>query len=85
MLPIVSSVVEFQDGGSLNARFFPKNRRAQKKLFKNNPVMIYGSSKSAKIVLSKPILYIKDRQNFFKKNSFKNIDLGDNFCKNIFL
>ena len=35
-------------------------------LKQNNPAMNYGSSKSAKIVLSKSILYVKNRQNFCK-------------------
>ena len=43
--------------------------------------MNYGSSKSAEIVLSKSIFYVKNGQNFFyvNKNSFKNINLGDDF------
>ena len=45
----------------------------------NNPTMSYGSSKSAKIVLSKSMFYVKNRQIFFKKKSFKNINLGDHF------
>ena len=32
-----------------------------------NHTMNYGSSKSAKIVLSKSIFYVKNRRNFFKK------------------
>ena len=64
----------FKDGGSQNARFLPKNQHDQKKLFKNNPAMNYGSSKSAEIVLSKSIFYVKNRRNFFqKKNLFKTI------------
>ena len=69
----------FKNGGSLNARFLPKNQHAQRKLFWNNPVMNYGLSKSAKIVLSKSIFYVKNRRNFFKKKSFKNINLGEHF------
>ena len=30
--------------------------------------MNYGSSKSAEMVLSKSIFYVKNRQNFFKEN-----------------
>ena len=69
----------FKDGGCKNARFLPKNRHPHRKLFENNPTMNYGSSKSAKIVLSKSIFYIKNRRKFFKKKSFKNINLGDHF------
>jgi len=36
-------------------------------LFKN-PSMTYGSSKSAKIVLSKSIFDVNNQSNFFKKN-----------------
>ena len=44
--------------------------------------MYYGSSKSAKILLSKPIFYVKKSTEFFQKqNSFKNINLGDHFLK----
>ena len=47
--------------------------------------MNYGLSKSAEIVLSKSFIYVKKRRNFFKKKSFKNINLGDHFfVKNIF-
>ena len=41
--------------------------------------MNYGSSKNAKIVLSNSIVYVKNGRNFFKKNHFKNINLGDYF------
>ena len=54
-----------KDGGSWNAPFLPKNQHVQRKLFKKNPVMNYDSSKSVKIVLSKSIFYVKNRQNFF--------------------
>ena len=46
--------------------------------------MNYGSSKSAKIVLSKSIFDVKNQQNFFKKISFKNINLGDHFLVKTF-
>ena len=39
--------------------------------------MNYGLSKSAKIVLSKSIFYVKNRNQ--KKNSLKNINLGATF------
>ena len=41
-----------------------------------NPLMNYGSSKSAKIVLSKSIFDVKNQLNFFKKN----LGLGQIFC-----
>ena len=56
----------FKDGGSLNARFLPKNQHAQR-IFLNNHAMNYGLSKSAEIVLSKSIFNVKNRGNFFKK------------------
>ena len=40
----------------------PKNLHAHRKLFKNNPVMNYGLSKNAEIVLSKSIFHVKNRQ-----------------------
>ena len=48
--------------------------------------MNYGLSKSAEIVLSKLIFYVKNRWKLFaKKKSFKNINLEAIFCKkNIF-
>ena len=43
------------------------------------------ASKSAKIVLSKPIFYVKNQPNFFeKKNSSKNINLGEHFLLKTF-
>ena len=58
---------------------FAQESTCSKEIFLNNPTMNYGSSKSAEIVLSKSIFYVKNRQNFFKKKSFKNINLGDHF------
>ena len=49
-----------------------------------NPTMTYGSSKSAEIALSESIFYVKNQLNFSKKNSFKNINLGDHFLYKIF-
>ena len=71
-----------KDGGSQNARFLPKNQPAQR-FFLHNPTMNYGSSsKSAEIVLSKSIFYVKINGIFSKKkDSLKNINLGDHFCK----
>ena len=37
------------------------------KLFKNNPAMNYGSSKSVEIVLSKSIFCVKNQRMFFSK------------------
>ena len=62
----------------------PKKPHAQRKLFWNNPEMDYGSSKSAKIILSKSIFYFKNQRNFFIKKSFKNINLGDHFLEKPF-
>ena len=43
------------------------------------------ASKSAKIVLSKSIFYVKNQPNFFKKKiSSKNINLGDHFLLKTF-
>ena len=42
------------------------------------------ASKSAKIVLSKSIFYVKNQPNFFKKKSSKNINLGDPFLLKTF-
>ena len=56
-----------------------KNQQAQRKLFKNNPAMNYGSSKSAKIVPSKSIFQFKNRRNL-KKYQFRRLF----FVKNIF-
>ena len=56
--------------------FYPRINMLNKIFFQNNPAMNYGSSKSAKIVLSKSIFYVKNRQNFFQKNSFKRLRLG---------
>ena len=50
--------------------------------FKNNPAMNYVLSKSAEIVHSKSIFYVKNQQNLFKKKTFKNINLGDRFLYN---
>ena len=52
----------FKDSGSLNAKFLVKNQHTQR-----NPLMNYGWSKSAKIVLSNSIFYVKNQPNFFKK------------------
>jgi hypothetical protein len=41
--------------------------------------MNHGSSKSAKIALSKSIFDVKNQPNFFKKKIIQNINLGDHF------
>ena len=69
----------FKDGGSLNASFLPKNQHAQRKPLYFENTGSTSLSKSAKIVLSKSIFYVKNQRNFFKKKSFKNINLGDHF------
>ena len=52
-----------------------------KEFFKNNPTMNNALSKSAKIVLSMSIFFVKTQWIFFKKKSSKNINLGDHFLK----
>ena len=45
-----------------------------------------GSSKSAKIILSKSIFDVKNQLNFFKKSfHFKNINLGDHLLVKTFV
>ena len=69
----VSSVVEFQRWWVIKCKIFAQESTCSKEFFYNNPTMNYGSSKSDKIVLSKS----KINRIFSKKNSFKNINLGD--------
>ena len=57
----------FKDDGSQKARFLSKNQHTQKEKKIKNPLMNYGSSKSAKIVLSKSILDVKNQKNLKKK------------------
>ena len=47
--------------------FLAKKRHTQRKNFQTNWLMNYGLSKSAKMVLSKSIFYVKNQQIFFKK------------------
>ena len=54
--------------GPKKARFLAKNQHTQGKSFSKNPSMNYGSSKSAKIVLSKSIFNVKNQLNFLKRN-----------------
>ena len=67
----ISSVVEFKRWWVLKSKIFGLESR-----FKEIPPMNDGSSKSAKIVLSKSIFDVKNQQFFF---SFKNTNLGDYF------
>ena len=52
--------------GPKKARFLAKNQPTQR-IFFLNPSMNYGSSKSAKIVLSKSIFDVKNQLIFFQK------------------
>ena len=68
-------VVEFSNEGYKNRKVH-KNQHTQRKFFSKNPSMNYGSSKSAKIVLSKSIFEVKNQLNLKKKN----LGLGQIFC-----
>ena len=63
----VRSVVEFQRWWVLKSKIFGQESTYSKDFFLN-PLMNYGSSKSAKIILSKSIFNVKNQPNFFKKN-----------------
>jgi len=65
----------FEDGGSWNAGFLPGSRHAEGNFFGKDPTMTYSSSKSAKIVLSESIFYVKNRRNFFKKKIHLRISI----------
>ena len=67
--------IYFKDGGSLNAKCLAKNQHTQRNLFLKNPLMNYDSSKSAKIVLSNSIFYVKNQPNFFKKKFHLRISI----------
>ena len=58
----------FKDGGPKKQDFWPRINILKGNLKKENPLMNYGSSKSAKIVFSKSIFDVKNQLNFFKKN-----------------
>ena len=76
----ISSVVEFQKWWVLKGKIDYCQDSTYSEDFFLNSLMIYDSSKSAKIVLSKSIFNVKNQLNFFKKKfSFKNINLGDQF------
>ena len=81
----ISSVVEFQRWWILKSNIFGQESTNSKDFFLN-PTMNYSLSKSAKIALSKSILYVKNQSNFFKKYKLSmNINLGDFFSKFNFL
>ena len=50
----------FKHGGVYNARFLPKNQHAKRNFVKKNATMNAGLSKSAAIVLSGSIFYVKN-------------------------
>ena len=63
-------------GGSKLERFLPKNQLTQKKLLKFEFWINNELSKSAKILLSKSIFYVKNHQNLSYFFSLKNINKG---------
>ena len=73
----VSSVVEFQRWWVIKCKIFAQESTCSKEFFYNNPTMNYGSSKSAKIVLSKSIFLCQKSMEFKKEKKIKNINLGD--------
>ena len=66
----------FKDGGSKKTRISAKNQHNQG-IFFQNLSMNYGSSKSAKIVLSKSIFDVKNQLILLKKK----LGLGRIFCQ----
>ena len=58
----------FKDGGSLNARFLPKNQHAQRKFFQKNPTMTYGWSKIRRHFRNKSRSILKLSKKVFYKN-----------------
>ena len=78
----------FKDGGTLKARFWAKNQHTQGIFFFLDSLMNFGSSKSAKILLSKSIFYVKNQQIFFSHFFFFIQEYQFRrpfFVKNIFL
>ena len=67
MFNSITSVVELKMVGPKKQDFWPRINIVKGNLKKENPSMNYGSSKSAKIVLSKSIFNVKNRLIFFKK------------------
>ena len=57
----VSSVVEFHRWWVLKSKIFGQKSTYSKESYLKNPSMNYGSSKGAKIVLSKSIFYVKNQ------------------------
>ena len=57
----------FKDGGPKKQDFWPRINILKGNLKKENPLMNYGSSKSAKIVFSKSIFDVKNQLNCLKK------------------
>ena len=75
---------DFQTGCKKLERFLDKNQHTQRIFFKNRS-MNYGSSKSAKIVLTMSIFYVKNQSIFFKKNFIQEYQFRRPFVgKNIF-
>ena len=70
--------------GPKKQEFWPKINIFKGRFFLKNLSMNYGSSKRAKVVLSKSIFYDKYQPIFFKKNASKNFNLGDNFLLKTF-
>jgi hypothetical protein len=64
--------------------FWPRINKSTKENFQKNWLMNYRSSKSAKIILSKSIFYVKNQPIKKKKKSFKNINVGDHFLVKTF-
>ena len=64
----------FKDGW---CKIFAQESPCSKKIVlkHSTPVMNYGSIKSAKIVLSKSIFYVKNQPNFFKKKFHLRISI----------
>ena len=73
-----------KDGGSLKASVLAKNQHTWRNFSLKNPLMNYSLSKNAKIVLSKPIFYVKNQSTFFNKKLSKNINLRDRFLVKLF-
>ena len=71
-----SSVVEFQRWWVLKSQIFGQESTYSKYFFFFNLSMNYGSSKSAKIALSKSIFNVKNQLIFFQKN----LGIGQIFC-----
>ena len=61
--------------------FWPRINMPPRKNLSTIPTSNDSSSKSAKIVLSKLILDVKNESNFFKKKLSKHINIGDRFLE----